>query len=192
MGIFFKPFVGPYDEPRTLKEAFWRYKPTIEFIKKHWNPSWRSFLDIGHRNIFTDYLESILEIKILNTSGDLDRDATYPKDNMDVVFCFEVLEHLCNPLWLLDCIYRSLNSDGVLFLSTPSRLQINWETCHFCEHSLDRLIYLFRKARFEVVDKAFVKSRISFGIRPVIRKVIGWLLFPYPEGIYLFLLRKRE
>ncbi|RLG46811.1 MAG: hypothetical protein DRN92_04505 [Thermoproteota archaeon] len=190
MNIFFKPFAGPYSEPKTFKEAFWRYKWTVNFIKKHWNPDWKKFLDIGHRNIFTSYLEETFGVKILNTFGDLDRKAIYPEGNFDVIFCFEVLEHLCNPLWLLDCIYEKLDSNGALFLSTPSRLQINWATCHFCEHSLDRLSYLFEKAKFVVTDRDLIKIPGSFGIRPVIRKIMGWFFFPYPEGIYLFLLKK--
>ena len=37
----------------------------------------------------------------------------------DIIFCLETLEHLWNPIHALGIIYKSLEEDGKLYLSTP-------------------------------------------------------------------------
>lgn len=43
-----------------------------------------------------------------------------PPGKYDFVFCFEVLEHLTNPLKALDNLKSTLNTNGVLIISVPN------------------------------------------------------------------------
>jgi len=49
-----------------------------------------------------------------------------PNDSMDVVVCFETIEHLRNHLKLLSECHRVLRSGGVLLCSTPNRTMSRW------------------------------------------------------------------
>ena len=184
---FRHPFRGRLDSDLR------RFAFTEQFIRRHWDAGWQKFLDIGERNVFTDYLERHFRVRIQNTVGDLDRDAEYPSGKFDCVFCFETLEHLGSPLHTLDCVRWILKKDGALFLSVPVRFQLVWGYWHLCEYSPDRLTYLFDRAGFEIIDiQRFSfprKLEHFFGIRPIIRKLASWGLFGWKEGVYVCLLK---
>ena len=45
-----------------------------------------------------------------------------PDNTCDTVFMIALLEHLDDPLYMLEEIYRILNNNGTLVLTTPTRL----------------------------------------------------------------------
>ena len=66
-------------------------------------------LDIGTRNPITELLEQNFSTTIDSTNIDLDVEKLSGK--YDTVFCFEVLEHLFNPLHLLLEVHNVLKND---------------------------------------------------------------------------------
>lgn len=131
-------------------------------------------LDIGERNPFTEQLEQHFHIKIADT-GLIDLDTEKLQGRYETIFCFEVLEHLMNPLFFMQNCREVLEKNGKIFLSTPLRnpnfLQDN-ET-HFKEYRSLELRQLSERAGFHInrlhVVKHIPKSWIFRGIRPALR-----------------------
>ena len=95
-------------------------------------------LDIGDENRVSEKLASHYNLHISQT--DIDLDIEKLTGIFDTVFCFEVIEHLFNPLHLLLEIHKVLSSEGRLYLSTPKRRpHIMWYKYHFHEFSKQEL-----------------------------------------------------
>ena len=58
-------------------------------------------LDVGGRNPLTEALESEHNIKIDNTTGDLDLHFKTPYNNYDIIIYSHTIEHQFNPLFTL-------------------------------------------------------------------------------------------
>jgi len=132
--------------------------------------------------------EAFPNAKMVETEGDYN-DRWFPK-NSDVkyktVFCFEVLEHLCNPLLFLETIKLYIDDGVDIFLSFPSgRPQWLWTNEHFHEYGKTRAEKLFEMAGYKIIksEKTAVLwpplRRYFTGIRPMFR-----LLFPLRCRLY--------
>lgn len=131
-----------------------------------------SVLDIGARNPLTETLEKYYSIKITNT--DIDLDVGKLSGKFDTVFCFEVIEHLFNPLHLLFEIKKVLKNDGRLFLSTPKgKPHFLWFKHHFHELYETELRNLIDRAGFKIIKLKYYRVIPLWngftGIRPFIR-----------------------
>ena len=73
-----------------------RWKKTLDFLDF---TSAEKALDVGDRTPLTDMMESKLGCKFQTTSGDLDE--LIISGSYEVITCFEVIEHLFNPLHFL-------------------------------------------------------------------------------------------
>jgi 2-polyprenyl-3-methyl-5-hydroxy-6-metoxy-1,4-benzoquinol methylase len=106
--------------------------------------------------------------------GDFNFDR-FPAKKYDVIFCFEVLEHLQNPLWFMAQIKSILKDHGTLYMTTPYRKNYVWPETHFHEMSGDRIQkWLLSPLGLKIVKKKrlrYVKEKKQFliGIRPIIR-----------------------
>jgi len=146
-----------------------RYRETIAFI----NPKGR-VADCGEPNA--------LKCEIVKHFGmaidSIEWDFNYPhreENKYDTILCFEILEHLFNPLTFLESIRDMLTEGGCIYLSTPYQ----WPTFlrgirHYHEIPTDRLMFLFAAAGLEVVDagKATMAGNWYnhlFGIRSMLR-----------------------
>jgi SAM-dependent methyltransferase len=142
-------------------------------------------LDVGPRNPFTDLLGARYGIPIDSTEGDLDE--LELTGMYEVVFHFEVLEHLMNPLFHLRQVRRVLRENGTVYLSTPvGKPHFLWSSYHFHEFHPRELNALLSTAGFSVERQAeflFHPLRFYFtGMRPLLR-----LLF---ERCQIYALRK--
>jgi len=52
--------------------------------------------------------------------GDVENTLPFDDNTFDIVVCSEVIEHLFNPMYLLEEIWRVLKPDGYIVLSTPN------------------------------------------------------------------------
>lgn len=164
--------VWGYNYASNLNRNRWRL--LLDFIDFDLNGK---ALDIGERNPFTEQIEQRFHIKIDDT-GMIDLDIVKLQGRYKTIFCFEVLEHLMNPLFFMRNCYEVLENHGRMFLSTPLKnpdfLQDN-ET-HFKEYRPKELQKLFDRAGFHInrlqVVKHIPKSWIFKGIRPALRYFI--------------------
>ncbi len=130
-----------------------------------------SALDIGTRNPLTETLEKHFSIKIDST--DVDLDVGRLTGNYDTVFCFEVLEHLFNPLHMLLEIHKVLKDDGTLYLSTPkAKPYFLIARHHFHEFHHRELLDIFKRAGLKVNRIEYHRVRPFYkciGFRPFLR-----------------------
>ena len=109
------------------------------------------------------------------------------KGKYDNIFCFEVLEHLFNPLFCLENIKKHLRSNGKIFISIPKRMpHFLCGKNHFHEFDKHRFRYMIEYAGLKIIKQDVFNSRYDWsfyftGIRPILR-----LLFFKPKSrIYL-------
>lgn len=175
------PFVA---DTSTTSVDQWRKDFTINYLK-NLNTDFGKSLDIGNQNPFSVRLKNELSLKSLS---DTDFDLNYPKEmgeKFDTIFCFEVLEHIQNPLLFLDWCAEHLNKSGKLYLSTPvggfpSKLM--WPNSHFHEMDQYRIEVLFKLSKLNInknkIIKAPSKAYLETGlIRPIFRILFGGWFF---------------
>jgi len=151
--------------PKKLPTSFlFRAKQTLNFIDKIIFPA----CDLGENNPLKEIINTNIE------SIEIDLDHEKLNNQYQTILCFEVLEHLFNPLFALESMKNALLPNGFIYLSTPYQPHFIWGKHHFHEIDTKRLIWLFDKAGLKIVkqDKATVAGRwyqhIN-GIRPLIR-----------------------
>jgi len=134
--------------------------------------------DIGPVNPKMEILKTWLGLYVEQVNMpdfNFDSLSLFPK--FDVVFCFEVLEHLQNPLWFMREIERLLTPGGVLYLSMPSNPHFLRYPFHFHEIRHDMLqtwileplgLKIVRHRRFNFVNNW---RSMFIGIRPLLRAI---------------------
>jgi SAM-dependent methyltransferase len=139
-------------------------------------------LDIGGLNNMGKAVESDIQnrghkdVKMENTlESDFNEMVRAPRQNYGTVFCFEVLEHVMNPLLFMRELHKLLDHSGVLYISTPKAalMSIYASSYHFTEYKEPKLETLFTWAGF-VVEKKKVFSvypwwHALLGFRPLWR-----------------------
>ena len=151
--------------PNKLPNSFLlRAKQTIEFIDEIRFPA----CDLGENNP----LKEMINLKIESLKIDFDYKAIANK--YKTIFCFEVLEHLFNPLFALESMKNALLKDGFIYLSTPCQPHFIWGKHHFHEIDTGRLMWLFDRAELKIIKQG--KATIAGkwynhiqGVRPLIR-----------------------
>ncbi len=113
----------------------------------------RDVLDIGQRSPLTDSIEEALQIKIDNTSGDLDLAFTAPKKAYDIIIYSHTIEHQFNPLYTLIEIHKLLKDNGTLFIMLPERGKILWDRGHYHEIDSYRFKELVERGGFKIIKK---------------------------------------
>lgn len=123
--------------------------------------SWSTGLDIKKFN-GVNIVSSIEKAKI-------------SKDTFDYVLILEVLEHLQNPDEALKKVQKSLKSNGILLLTTPSNTSL-WKFIWFCWSNTFGLKW--KKTHINNFDKVSIIKLISKYFRIIkISKVNIFLLF---------------
>ncbi|HEX6983249.1 MAG TPA: methyltransferase domain-containing protein [Balneolaceae bacterium] len=154
-----------------------RFKKTIRFIKESEHPP-SSILDIGGPNRLSNLMQQG-GFDVTNTNFDLDKKPqSLQKYSSDAITAFEVLEHLVNPLDVL----QNVTADR-LFASVPlniwfSKTHYNendpWDR-HFHEFEDWQFDWLLDHAGWKVIRKEkWTSPSFILGIRPVLR-----LFVPY-------------
>lgn len=162
------------EETRVLRDN--RYRHTLNFLPKQLGRC----LEVGEKNPFSEALKE-RAASILNTDFDLD----YPyklatgkryTNDFDSVCLFEVIEHLMNPLSLLEWCADRIRSNpaGRIFLSTPvCKPKFLRPPNHFHEFTHDELFWLFKRAGLKITREAKTKSVPASwmlkGVRPLLR-----------------------
>lgn len=168
-------------ETRLTKEELWpkempsfmtnRINETIKYLENEDLPD--TILDVGEYNPLAKKIEESFNVQVVSLERDFDYNFTHNKQ-YQVITCFEILEHLFNPLLFLDNLKKLLKESGVIYLSTPYQWpQIIKGRHHYHEIPEDRLFWLFDKAGLEVEDKHLVTIAGDWhehiGFRPLLR-----------------------
>jgi len=175
-------FLNPFKDYGDIKADYDRYGITLNKLPRDLAGK---ALDLGVENPFTPILQKTYpELKILNTPASIDFDKDplpFSDKSFDVVFSFEVAEHLMNPLWnLLEC-KRVLRDNGTIFLTTPKGgfpSTLMWPDTHFHEIDEKRLGVLLKSAnlRADRIER-FNKGPLYWWrmgiIRPTLRVFLG-------------------
>lgn len=113
-------------------------------------------LDIGEANWVSQELAKRFNLEIEQT---LPVDFNYSLETLQSkylhVFCFEVIEHLMNPLHFLRNVRAVMDKDGTLWLSTPVGKFFNVMMCdeHLTQYQRNPLVAMFRESGFYVSDE---------------------------------------
>lgn len=131
-------------------------------------------LDIGCPNPLGSLLEKHYNIKLDNT--DIDLDIGELIGEYDTIFCFEVVEHLFNPLNLLFQIKKVLKYEGRVYITTPKcKPYFLWSKVHFHEFHKRELIDLIERTKLKIVRFECRKVRPLWwyytGLRPFLRLI---------------------
>lgn len=152
-----------------------RYRHTLEFLQTYL-PAPAKVLDLGVRNPFSEWMEDA-GYEVINTEGrDLDLDTKeVQRDDIDAVTAFEIIEHLVNPMPLLQDIQAPR-----LIATVPMRL---WFAPAYRSHTddRDRHYHEFEDWQFDwLIEKSGWKidgrlkwtspSPHPFGVRPLFRQ----------------------
>ena len=132
-----------------------------------------TYADISPENLKMEALKEFYGIEVTQID-EVDYNKYYLMGTFDTVFCFEVLEHVQNPLFFMQQI-RSISQR--VFLSTPFNYRWMWSRYHFVEHPPEHWNkWVFRPAGFEVVRYKKLTAPYNlhnFGIRPILRKLLN-------------------
>jgi SAM-dependent methyltransferase len=161
----------PYSESCDENDIKKCFKHRLSVVKKFIGQDLAGLevLDIGHPNKFGRALG-------VKNNTNIDLNACYPLGGIycfDVVTCFEVIEHVMNPLALMENIRWVMKPGGLCYLSTPIRSRLWHEKVHFTEYYPRDMKIMFEYAGFEIVKyKKFCLWDWDFmfwGFRPFFR-----------------------
>ena len=145
------PFDATYGIWRRDANTEKRTEVYEEFMGKIEHPS----LDIGHRN----YIGELLGIEQNTLPTDFNFTVKpYRQLSYKTITCFEVIEHVMNPLSFLINLRQLLineHKEVRLYLSTPVIPFISWYQWseHFTEYKTEQLEIMIRFAGFKIVKK---------------------------------------
>lgn len=108
-------------------------------------------LDIGERNPLTTRLEGRNGVVIDNTDFDLDECEWLSRPVYDVIIMSHVIEHLFNPLRVLQGLKSIMKDNGTLYVIAP--IKPYWITpakCHFHEMDHRNFKRLIARAGFKI------------------------------------------
>ena len=171
-------FITPFDDPAYNYNQERRFKKIIKFMVY---PS-GNVLVVGG-----GHFEKMLEeyyFKIFDYhNNNLNKEWSFKK-KYKTIFCFQVIEHLLNPLLLLEECRKSMFKDSLLYISYPIHgTKMFWGSAHFHEYDKSRFHYMIETAGFVIVkhESHILWHKIK-GIRPIIRNTpIGWCINHYYE-----------
>ncbi len=163
----------------VVKNDVVRYEITLGMLPEKLE-GWA--LDIGVMNPFTKTLiHHYPDLRIVNTDKNNDFDVDrlcYTNDAFDVVFHFEVIEHLINQLHNMAECSRVLKSQGRMFLTTPAGVfpSSMWLPTHFHELDERKLRMLLTRAGFSIVRLEKFNKPFSFWLRMgLFRPMLRWM-----------------
>ncbi len=172
-------FVDPYKAPEYNYQYKRRWKDTKHLIAMNggiYNP----VLVIGRKSEFEDSLSRHYDIKFRYTCFDLNYQ--FPiLSKYNTVLCFQVIEHLLNPLLFMQEIWKLMNKDSLLYISYPIQPKYFWSSGHFHEYDKSRFHYLIKESGFEIIGyKEKIMWRRIKGVRSIIRNTpLGWCKHQY-------------
>jgi SAM-dependent methyltransferase len=176
---------NPFDDGAFYNPTERMLRRRIDFYRELTReiPPGTEILDIGEPNLITGGLNKYLW-NVTNTEGDLNFPGWLPDGKFQFVFCFEVLEHLQNPLLFLREVRDRMPDGGKLYLTTPMEsLRMLRMPFHFIEYDRYRLMSLFDLSGcFRIEEIGITGSGYPWfifwrGLRPFLRAMCQWSFY---------------
>jgi hypothetical protein len=170
----------PVQSADYARSARRRFATTLGFVRDLPQP----VLDLGPANALARAVEQRFAVRVDHT-GDVDLDREPLRKSRPgpwaAITAFEILEHVMNPLFVLDGCREILRADGVLYVTVPRRHPHEWlfgkSPEHFHEFAPDELKWLIDKAGFTIARfETANTSEMGFGVRPLLRRTFRNLL----------------
>lgn len=144
-------------------------------------------LCIGNKNGFDRKMCDCFNVDYIHTSQDLNYQWNIAVGGIDYIFCFDVIEHLMNPLLFLEQL-RKFNC-SVIITYPRNTFTPFWGLEHFHEYSEKAFYTLVTEAGFEIQYHTSFTNRFEWwkyfkGFRKILRLV--FLVLGYPkEELYI-------
>jgi SAM-dependent methyltransferase len=170
----------PVQSADYARSARRRFAITLGFVRDLPQP----VLDLGPANALARAVEQRFEVRVEHTGQlDLDREllrTAFPGP-WAAITAFEILEHVMNPLFVLDGCREVLRPDGVLYITVPRRHPHEWlfgkSPEHFHEFAPDEMRWVIDKAGFAIARFTTANtSEMGFGVRPLLRRTFRNLM----------------
>jgi len=170
--------------PSEIKPDIKQYKALIKFIGTIYGP----IADIGSVSLKTAYISENYHADISQINQfDFNFPVPYVGERFSTVLCFEVIEHIQNPLQFMQFVKSLIDPvTGTIYLSTPGRMPFMWSSRHFFEMTPSH----FKKWICNPLDLVIVEHRRipvkpdfnlgDIGIRPLLR--MPFKLFNYTNA----------
>jgi hypothetical protein len=170
----------PVESAGYAQGARRRFAATLAFVRDLPAP----VLDLGPPNALARAVEARFAAGIEHTGAhDLDREPLrgFRPGPWGAITAFEILEHVLNPLFVLDGCRDVLRPDGVLYVTVPRRHPHEWlfgkSPEHFHEFAPDELRWVIDKAGFAIARLEIANtSEMAFGVRPLLRRTFHNLM----------------
>ena len=146
-----------------------RYKTrkTLSFLKPILFYNNLSVLDVGQHSPLTDEIEKYFNIKLDNTTGDLDVLFTMPKKNYDVIIYSHTIEHQFNPLYTLIKLKDALKNNGRIYIFVPDRnIKLLWSKGHYHEIDTYRMYLICKRVGLQIIGE---KSKLGITLCFILR-----------------------
>lgn len=126
------------------------HKQIMGFIEKH-EYTYGDILDIGVKNPLGNRIEKKFGIRLDNTGrkDDFNYNMSSPKKKYDLIYCFNVIEHVPNVMTFLHSMKQRMYDDSILLIACPSgdgKLNAN----HYYEIPITRLKTILDDAGLQV------------------------------------------
>lgn len=165
----------PVESEIYARGARRRFAVTLGFVA----PPALPVLDLGPANALAREMERRYGVQVEHTgTHDLDRERLVDicPGPYGTITAFEILEHLMNPLFVLDGCREVLRPGGALYISVPRRYAHEWlfgkSPEHFHEFAPDELRWLLERAGFEIERFATANTTaVTPGVRPLLRRL---------------------
>lgn len=149
-----------------------RHRLTLRFLRQSLDPPAR-ILDLGEKNLLGDRLQNE-GFEVANTDFDLDREQEKLEGcRAEVVTAFEILEHLLNPLGVLEKIPGDRLFASVplaLWFASAYRNDKDPRDRHFHEFETWQFDWLLDHAGWRIVrSESWTNPVPRVGIRPILR-----------------------
>jgi len=170
---------GPYRYIPTpdefQKNELRRAKMTLRWLKKFKIET--PIMEWSERTPFTEMLEKEYG-KIENlTIEEPDDDYQYPKGHSyQTIFCFDVLEHMMNPYFVVKRLHGALATGGHLFLTVPAALPFTclMERHNFLEWRKEEIENVLLRARYKMdIETRCGTAMLPYcGLKPLLRRYL--------------------
>ncbi len=146
-----------------------------EFIEKQTNNSQVIGIDINSKKIERAIINSPSTVYIRGDSTKI----PLKSSSCDLVFCFELIEHINNTKSLLQEVRRILKPEGIFILSTPN--------IHSFTAFTGKIAYFMMNKKYTAFDETHINlfwpERLLDNLRVSnFKKVDIYGIFPYPTG----------